>query len=219
MRVWSWSRLTTGLPTETTICGFYGVIVARTAREFYMRGARSGMMTKHPWSVPVRIEEVPEAGLHLELAADAGTRALIARLVGVQAVARLEAAFDVARKGERLRVTGRVSGTVGQTCVVSLEPMVSVVEEAVNVVFAPVRGEDAGPEDLAESDMTGDEPPEPLIGGTADLGAVATEFLLLGIDPYPRKPDAVFAAPPAGEEAGGPFAALAALKEPPKQGG
>ena len=34
-----------------------------------------------------------------------------------------------------------------------------------------------------------------------DLGAVATEFLLLGIDPYPRKPGAVFEAPPAGDPA------------------
>ena len=51
-------------------------------------------------------------------------------------------------------------------------------------------------------------------GGVIDLGAVATEFLILGIDPYPRKPGAVFAAPPAapGEAAEHPFAALAALK-------
>ena len=49
--------------------------------------------------------------------------------------------------------------------------------------------------------------------GVVDLGAVATEFLLLGIDPYPRKPGAVFDAPPAGDAAGHPFAALAALKK------
>ena len=46
-----------------------------------------------------------------------------------------------------------------------------------------------------------------------DLGAVATEFLILGIDPYPRKPGAVFEAPAAGEGGGHPFAALAALKK------
>ena len=33
---------------------------------------------------------------------------------------------------------------------------------------------------------------EPLIGGSVDLGALATEFLILGLDPYPRKPGAVF---------------------------
>ena len=44
-------------------------------------------------------------------------------------------------------------------------------------------------------------------------GAVATEFLLLGLDPYPRKPGAVFDAPPADDPASRPFAALAALKK------
>ena len=37
---------------------------------------------------------------------------------------------------------------------------------------------------------------EPLIGGLVDLGALATEFLILGLDPYPRKPGAVFQPPP-----------------------
>jgi hypothetical protein len=52
-----------------------------------------------------------------------------------------------------------------------------------------------------------------LIGGTVDLGALATEFLILGLDPYPRKPGATFQ-PPGGASADeGPFAALAKLKK------
>ena len=66
---------------------------------------------------------------------------------------------------------------------------------------------------MALQAVDADEPPEPLQDGVVDLGAVATEFLLLGIDPYPRKPDAVFDAPPAGDPADKPFAALAALKK------
>jgi hypothetical protein len=58
-----------------------------------------------------------------------------------------------------------------------------------------------------------DEPPEAIRDGVIDLGAVATEFLLLGLDPYPRKPGAVFEAPPAGDPVSHPFAALAALKK------
>ena len=46
-----------------------------------------------------------------------------------------------------------------------------------------------------------------------DLGALATEFLILGIDPYPRKAGAQFA-PPKLEDAGEhPFAALESLKK------
>jgi uncharacterized membrane protein HdeD (DUF308 family) len=55
------------------------------------------------------------------------------------------------------------------------------------------------------------------IDGVADLAAAATEFLLLAIDPYPRKPGAVFDLPNAGETGAHPFAALAALKKQPKE--
>ena len=37
------------------------------------------------------------------------------------------------------------------------------------------------------SKVAADDAPEPLVGGVVDLGVVATEFLALGIDPYPRK--------------------------------
>ena len=57
--------------------------------------------------------------------------------------------------------------------------------------------------------------PEPLIDGRVDLGAIATEFLMLGIDPYPRKPDAAFEPPAAADDdTAHPFAALAALRKP-----
>jgi hypothetical protein len=55
--------------------------------------------------------------------------------------------------------------------------------------------------------------PETLTGGGVDLGEIATEFLILGLDPYPRKPDAIFRSPQAGEDSAHPFAALAALKK------
>jgi uncharacterized metal-binding protein YceD (DUF177 family) len=123
---------------------------------------------------------------------------------------RLEAAIDVARYGNGLRATGRVSATVGQTCVVTLEPMEKQVDEAIDVIFAPSSTGDLAHQNAA---LEADEPPEVLADDTADLGAVAAEFLLLGIDPYPRKPGAEFA-PPAAESAGTtPFAALAKLKD------
>jgi hypothetical protein len=37
--------------------------------------------------------------------------------------------------------------------------------------------------------------------------------LILGLDPYPRKPDAIFQASAVGDDAAHPFAALAALKK------
>jgi hypothetical protein len=77
----------------------------------------------------------------------------------------------------------------------------------------PEAGESGHQQSVGHS-ADADEPPEPLIGGAIDLGAIAAEFLMLGIDPYPRKPGAEFAAPARETDSERPFAALAALKKP-----
>jgi hypothetical protein len=166
-----------------------------------------------PWRVPVAAEDVPEEGRHFDLVADADTRAAVARMAGLRDLPHLQASFDVSRAGDGgLRVAGRVSATVGQSCVVTLEPLANEIVEDVDLLFAPpapseIGGEDANP-DAADLDEA-----EPLIGGSVDLGALATEFLVLGIDPYPRKAGAVFQAPPDSAAEEGPFAALAPLKK------
>jgi uncharacterized metal-binding protein YceD (DUF177 family) len=172
--------------------------------------------TESTWSVPVARHDVAETGRRFDLAADEHTRAAIAKLVGLRALSRLEATFDVAPRGsDGLHVTGRVSATVGQVCVVTLEPMESAVEEHIDLVFAPpsdpVLAADVGAGAAVE--VPADDAPEPLVDGVVNLGAVATEFLLLGIDPYPRKAGAAFDPPAIGDESAHPFAALAALKQ------
>jgi hypothetical protein len=174
-----------------------------------------------PWSVPVVAAEVPETGRHVELVPDEATRQAIARVADVVALPRLKATFDLTRHGaEGLRVEGRIAATVVQNCVVTLEPVESEIDEAVDLVFRPERGEQPGASNEEVHPLDTQEPPETLVGGAVDLGNLATEFLILGIDPYPRKDDAVFDAPPAGDPASHPFAALAALKKDPgSQGG
>ena len=100
-----------------------------------------------------------------------------------------------------------------QTCVVTLEPIDSDIEEQVDLVFVPQAA--ASPVGAVDADIenVADDLPEALIDGTVDLGAIAVEFFLLGINPYPRKPGAVFEAPPAGNDAAHPFAALATLQK------
>ena len=166
------------------------------------------------WHVPVRLEDVPETGLHLDLVADAEVRAGLAALAGVRDIPRLGAAIDLAHQGGGLRATGRVFATIGQDCVVTLDPLENDLDEAIDVVFAPPAAADAATQDDQDDDATGDEPPEALVDGTADLGPVLADVLVLGIDRYPRKPGAVFA-PPAEAGAGdSPFAVLAKLKNP-----
>jgi uncharacterized metal-binding protein YceD (DUF177 family) len=173
---------------------------------------RRERMSKRRWSVPLALSDVPDSGRHFDLVADEQARNAVAKHAGLSALPRLEASFDVTLHGrDGLHVVGRVSATVGQTCVVTLEPLENEIDESIDLVFAP-----GGALPLVASGEVevpaGDEP-EVLVGGVIDLGAIATEFLILSLDPYPRKPDAIFQASAIGDDAAHPFAALAALKK------
>ena len=163
-----------------------------------------------PWSVPVVVDQIPNDGLHRELEAPAGALAAVAALAEVRDVSALTASLDLARAGATIYVTGRVRGRVGQNCVVTLEPIETDIDEAVEATFAPPAAQ-ASAEEARRHDA-GDDPPEPLTGSSIDLGALATEYLILGIDPYPRKPGVEFASPAVENDDPHPFAALAALK-------
>ena len=87
------------------------------------------------------------------------------------------------------------------------------------MTFAPDTGQaplqDSSDGEGDEDELAVEDPPELIVNGTIDLGALATEFLVLGLDPYPRKAGAVFEpvlAPTDPEDH--PFAALAKLKSP-----
>jgi uncharacterized metal-binding protein YceD (DUF177 family) len=111
-----------------------------------------------------------------------------------------------------VHVTGQVKARIGQACVVTLEPLESDLDEPINLLFAPPLHA-AAKDDGADHKAGDEEPPEPLIDGKVDLGAIATEFLLLGIDPYPRKAGAEFAAVKTADDSARPFAALEAMKK------
>ena len=165
-----------------------------------------------PWSVPVAVDDIPETGLHIEADAPAEVREQVVRLANLRDLPHLSAVFDLIRRGGGVQVTGQIKARVGQTCVVTLEPLESDIDEPFNLVFAPSL--DAAAKAEGQNHKASDEePPEPLIEGKIDLGVIATEFLLLGIDPYPRKPGAEFAVVKTTDDSAKPFAALEALKK------
>src|SRR5215510_9340638 len=120
--------------------------------------------SKRPWSVPLTLRDVPESGRHFDLFADKQTRAAVAEHAGLAALPRLEASFDVTPHGRGgLHVVGRVSATVGQTCVVTLERLENEIDEAIDLVFAPggTLPQVAG----AEIEVPAEDVPEVLVGG------------------------------------------------------
>lgn len=176
---------------------------------------RAEDLANRPWRVPVAVDDIPEAGQRYALVADEPARAAVARVAGLRDLPRLEAEFEVMRHGAGgLHVVGRLSATVGQNCVVTLEPLDKEVAEAIDLMFmprAPTAAESEGEDGEAPAIQQGSADVEPLVDGVVDLGALATEFLILGLDPYPRKPGAVFEPPQQRERDDGPFAALAGL--------
>ncbi len=70
-----------------------------------------------PWSFPILVAQVPEAGLHQALHTTAVQRERMAAAAGVNAMPQAEASFDVVpAAGGRFHVTGRVRARVEQTC-------------------------------------------------------------------------------------------------------
>lgn len=176
-----------------------------------------------PWRAPVIVAQIPDTGLHRELEASAAARQVMAEVAGVREILSVRADFDVVPKsGGRVQVTGSVRARIGQTCVVTLDPIESEIEEEVDLMFAP-EAEARRLTDLIEEGRDDQEPPdavdppEAIVGGIIDLGRLATDALFLAIDPYPRKEGAVFEAEvTAPDPDDHPFAALKALQDKKK---
>jgi hypothetical protein len=175
-------------------------------------------MTATPFSRPVRVEAIPREGLETRIEADAAERAALAAFNGLAAIAAFAASFKLGHGGGgTVIVQGELEAEVTQTCVVTLEPFDAAILARIDLRFAPPSDKPArrGAAGKAEEVVIGEEDePDPILDGVIDLGAVASEFLTLNLDPYPRKPGVAFQ-PPASEdgEAASPFSALAARKK------
>ncbi len=192
-----------------------------------------------PWplSRPLVAASVPTTGKAMVVDANAAEREALAGFLGVLSVESAKASLDFRREGERIRVQGRVLAEVTQQCVLTLEPVTALIDEAVHLVFAPPEEAQAAAraaglpdehdlvDDDGDLDLHGVDPaavnldllddpdalPDPIVNGTIDAGAVMVETIAVALDPYPHAPGATF-----GEriEDGpvSPFAALSKLK-------
>lgn len=157
-----------------------------------------------------KLRDLP--GFDFDISPGPEEAAALARLLGARSVRKMRFAgrlTPVAEAGWRLEAT--LGATVVQTCVISLEPVTTRVDETVRRVFLP---ETAPAAEIVVSPDDDDDEVEPL-RDRIDLGRVATEALALALPAYPRKPDATLAAadePDPDDDAPRPFAALAALR-------
>jgi uncharacterized metal-binding protein YceD (DUF177 family) len=170
------------------------------------------------FSRTIRIDTLGETPRRLNLSADEGERAALAKRFGFVAIERLEAEAAVTRRNDAITATGTLGAALVQSCVATGAPVPEAVEVPFAVEFRPhptVRSEEEEIElQGAELDVTFYE------GGMVDIGEAVAETLSLSAEPYPRAPGAEDKLREAGvknEEESGAFAALAALRDKLKQ--
>lgn len=151
-----------------------------------------------------------------DIAPDEAEAARLARLFDARFVRKMRFEGMIRVDGPDLLLEGGLGATVGQTCVVTLEPVTTRVDVPVRRRFVPM--EEFGAEVVVSPEE--DDEIEPL-EDRIDLGLVAIEALALALPAYPRKEDApegpVSSTPPGAapleDTEVKPFASLAALRE------
>ncbi len=138
-----------------------------------------------PFSRLVSVDPLPDEGFEVEIEADAEER-------------KGARGFGRAGRYRKTRVTEEVDVDFTR------------LEDIENAASERAKRERAMPRDQAKFEEEDEDPPDPIIDGKIDLGALAGEFLALVIDPYPKKPgvsfDEIITETP--EERESPFAIL-----------
>ncbi|MDA4848812.1 YceD family protein [Hoeflea poritis] len=157
----------------------------------------------------------------VSLEADSKERLEMAERWGVSRIDDVSAVLELTRwKRDGVRVKGRVQASIEQSCVVTLEPVTTTIDEPVDALFVPEGSKLAriATDENGEIvfDAEGPDIPESFHGDTIDVGSVCEEFIVLAIDPYPRKEGAVLDSPDdrqQTEEKPSPFAGLERWKQ------
>lgn len=171
-------------------------------------------MSEAEFSRTVRVDTIGIEPRKLHVEADESERLALARRFGLAALDQLEADVEVSQGSGDIVARGRIRAAVGQSCVVTSEPVRSALVESFTVYFRPPPSDDAGEEEIE----LGEEEMDVIFtdAGLVDVGEAVAQTLVLHLDPYPRVPGAETALKEAGvkdEGEAGPFGALAALKD------
>ncbi len=155
-----------------------------------------------PFSEPVRLNQIG-AGLTRVLTPDEAARGRIAASLDLIELPQFTAEVVLAPTATGWRLSGRLAARAVQRCGVTLEPLPVDVDETFVVDLI-----EPDPRAPVEVEVTLDEDgPDTVENGVVDLGGYAVEHLALALDPFPRKPGAVFE-PPESTREESPFAVL-----------
>jgi uncharacterized metal-binding protein YceD (DUF177 family) len=168
----------------------------------------------HAWNEAV--SDIPDAGRERRRNANASELTALADALDLVSVGRVASTYTIKPLPRgRFRVTGSVSASVEQTCVVTLEPVPGEVDESFDCEFWPEADLPDAP--TGEMEIKDILDIEPLDHDRVPIGRLVYETLAAGLDPNPRKDGATFdwqdPKADAPEDAKpNPFAALKDLK-------
>lgn len=139
-----------------------------------------------PFQRPMRVDQFRrDAQTRFRIASEPGENAALARYLGVDAVQRLTLAGFVSPHGkDGWRVHARLVAKIVQTCVVTLEPIHSRIDEEIERIYVPEHLNRHRTEVILLPD---EEDVPDYFADIIDPGQLAVESLLLSIDPYPRR--------------------------------
>ena len=171
-------------------------------------------------TAPISFESVGARGHSARIEPDAPQREAIAAAYDLLEVPVFAADMLLERVDkDTVAVAGRLTAEVTQPCVVSLDPVIQIIDETfrvrVTMPDSPITPPPGRPGAEVHVDPE-EDPPEVVVDGHIDISGIILEHFSLAIDPYPRADGVAmpgeYRAQPS-PDSDSPFAALSKLAE------
>lgn len=166
------------------------------------------------WPCAIPLAQVDRGAVKLRLEPDEAQRKAIAEQLDLVSLEAISAEVFLTSWLDGAEVSGVLRARVVQTCSATAEDFETPIDARFDLRVLPANSQNAPQaEDSGDLgvDPDADDPPDVLDGETIDVSGYVVEHLALELDPFPRKPGAVFVQPPEPVELS-PFAALKGLK-------
>lgn len=172
-----------------------------------------------PWPCEIPLSQVDRGAVTLRLEPSDDQRKTIAKQLGLVSLEALSAEVFLTSWLDGAEISGVLRARVVQTCSATADDFETPIDARFSLRVLPADSENAPQEEFGDlgADPDGDDPPDVLEGQSVDVSGYVVEHLALELDPFPRKPGAVFVQPPEPVELS-PFAALKGLNLKDEQG-
>ncbi len=173
------------------------------------------MTPASPWTCLTPWPREQEGPVQQDLVADEPARKAVARFLGLEDVTLLSARLTLQAWLDGAEIAGEMEARFTRLCGLTLEPFEVLLDEPIFLRALPAGSAHAPAPPSGEVDLQleDEDPPEVFGPEGVDLCDLVVQTLALALDPFPRKPGAVFEPPQARLE-DSPFGILARMTDP-----